>query len=214
MKLAAAVAAALLASAAAAQAAEADEEWAPLAGLALCLAEITERTTAENAPLATPASFATCFQPSDIRDPEDVMLRFSSQPALGGVGYEVSILPFDDEVAAVRVVIVDGHPGTGWIEMLSAYSEIPREQFDRLRKSFEAALSAPSVSPTVIDSRGDEVIIVCTDGPGYLAEVVEPSGTRELEGFCGDHPNRRLAAEIEGIKSSVVSEYADEEARR
>ena len=142
------------------------------------------------------------------------MLRFSSQPALGGVGYEVSIRPFDDEVAAVRVVIVDGHPGTGWIEMLSAYSEIPREQFDRLHASFEAALSAPPIASRSVDRDGREVIIVCTDGPGYLAEVIESSGTRALEGFCGDHPNRRLAEEIGRIRSAVVSEFAEKRLRR
>lgn len=215
MKLAAAGFAALLANTAAAQPVEAgDDKAKPATPMAHCIRRINERTTAENAPLVKPASFATCFQPSEIRDPGDVMLRFSSQPALGGVGYEVSIRPYNGQVAAVRVVIVDGHPEAGWIEMLSASSDIPRAQFDRLRKSFEAALSAPFVSPTVIDSRGDEVIIVCTDGPGYLAEVVEPSGTRELEGFCGDHPNRRLAAEIEDIKSAVVSQFAGERARR
>ncbi|WP_285709695.1 hypothetical protein [Erythrobacter oryzae] len=215
MKLAAAGFAALLSHAAAAQPVEAEDyEAKPATPMAQCIRRITERTTAENAPLAKPASFAKCFEPSEVRDPGDVMLRFSSQPALGGVGYEVSIRPYNGQVAAVRVVILDGHPEAGWIEMLSAYSDIPREQFDRLRKSFEAALSAPLVSPTVIDSRGDEVIIVCTDGPGYLAEVVEPSGTRELEGFCGDHPNRRLAAEIEGIKSAAVSQFAGDSAQR
>lgn len=214
IKLAVSGAVALLASAAAAQSAEADEDRAPATPMARCLAEITERTPAENAPLATPASFATCFQPSEVRDPGDVMLRFSSRPALGGVGYEVSIRPYDGEVAAVRVVIVDGHPGTGWIEMLSAYSDIPREQFDRLRMSFEAALSAPPIASRSVDSDGKEVIIVCTDGPGYLAEVIEASGTRALEGFCGDHPNRRLAEEIGRIRSAVVSEFAGKTARR
>lgn len=205
MKLAAASFAALLSHTAAAQPVEAgDDKAKPATPMAQCIRRIYERTTAENAPLAKPASFAECFEPSEVRDPGDVMLRFSSQPALGGTGYEVSIRPYNAEVAAVRVVILDGHPEAGWIEMLSAYSDIPRAQFDRLRKSFEAALSAPPVSPRALDSGGDDVIIVCTDGPGYLAEVVEPSGTRELEGFCGNHPNRRLAAEIEGIKSAVV----------
>ena len=214
MKLAAAVAAALLASAAAAQAGEADEDRAPATPMTRCLAEIAERTTSENAPLAKPASFAKCFEPSVVRDPGDVMLRFSSRPALGGVGYEVSIRPYDGEVAAVRVVIVDGHPGTGWIEMLNAYSDIPRAQFERLRASFEAALSAPPIASRSVDRDGREVIIVCTDGPGYLAEVIEASGTRALEGFCGDHPNRRLAEEIGRIRSAVVSEFAEKRLRR
>ncbi len=169
LKLAASGAAVLLASAAAAQSTEADEDRAPATPMARCLAEIAERTTSENAPLAKPASFAKCFEPSEVRDPGDVMLRFSSQPALGGVGYEVSIRPYDGEVAVVRVVIVDGHPRTGWIELLSAYSDVSREQFDRLRASFEAALSAAPVASRSVDSDGTEVIIVCTDGPGYLA---------------------------------------------
>jgi len=215
MKFAAAVLAALLTNTAAAQSVEAgDDKSKPATPMAQCIRRINERTTEENAPLAKPASFATCFEPGEVRDPGDVMLRFSSQPALGGTGYEVSIRPYNGQVAAVRVVIVDGHPEAGWIEMLSAYSDIPLAQFDRLRKSFEAALSAPLVSPTVIDSRGDEVIIVCSDGPGYLAEVVEPSGTRDVPGFCGDHPNRRLAAEIEDIKWAVVSRFAGDSAQR
>ncbi|MBA4766806.1 MAG: hypothetical protein H2049_04115 [Porphyrobacter sp.] len=215
VKFAAAVLAALLANTAAAQSVEAgDDKSKPATPMAQCIGRIAERTTEENAPLAKPASFAKCFEPRQVRDSGDVMLRFSSQPALGGVGYEVSIRPYDDDVAAVRVVIVDGHPEAGWIEMLSAYSDIPREQFDRLRASFAAALSAAPIASLSVDRDGNEVIIVCTDGPGYLTEVVEPSGTRELSGFCGDHPNRRLAEEIERIKSAVVSDFADQEARR
>ena len=215
MKLAAAGFAALLSHTAAAQPVEdGDDKARPATPMAQCIRRITERTTPESAPLAKPASFAKCFEPSEVRDPGDVMLRFSSQPALGGVGYEVSIRPYDDDVAAVRVVIVDGHPEAGWIEMLSAYSDIPREQFDRLRASFAAALSAAPIASMSVDRDGNEVIIVCTDGPGYLAEVVEPSGTRELAGFCGDHPNRRLAEEIERIKAAVVSDFSDQRARR
>lgn len=215
IKLAAVGAAALLASTAAAQSAQEDaDKPAPRTPMAQCLGKVAERTTPKNAPLTKPARIAACFEPSKIREAGDVMLRFSSAPALGGAGYEVSIRPYDDNHAVVLVVIVDGHPGTGWIELLSAYSDIPRAQFERLRTSFEAALSAPPVSPRSVDSDGNDVIIVCTDGPGYLAEVVEPSGTRELEGFCGDHPNLRLASEIERIKSAVVSEFADQRARR
>ena len=215
MKLAAVGAAALLACSAAAQSTEAGEDMAaPGTPMAQCLGQVADRTTAKNAPLTKPARFAKCFEPSEIREAGDVMLRFSSEPALGGIGFEVSIRPYDNHLAAVRVVIVDGHPGIGWIETLSAYSDIPRAQFERLRKSFEAALSAAPVSPRSVDSEGNEVIIVCTDGPGYLAEVIEPSGTRSLEGFCGDHPNRRLAAEIERIKSAVLSGFVHDEARR
>jgi hypothetical protein len=215
MKLAAVGAASLIACSAAARSTEADEDKAaPGTPMAQCLGQVAEGTTAENAPLTKPARFAECFEPSEIRDAGDVLLRFSSAPALGGLGYEVSIRPYDDHVAVVLVVIVDGHPGRGWIELLSAYSDIPRAQFERLRASFEAALSAAPVSPRSVDSEGNEVIIVCTDGPGYLAEVIEPSGTRELAGFCGDHPNRRLAAEIAGIKSAVLSEFVHDEARR
>lgn len=215
MKLAAAGFAALLANTAAAQSVGAGgDEAKPATPMAQCIGRIAERTTEENAPLAKPASFAKCFEPRQVRDPGDVMLRFSSQPALGGVGYEVSIRPYDGQVAAARVVIVDGHPEAGWIEMLSAYSDIPREQFDRLRDSFEAALLAPPIVSLSVDSDGKEAIIVCTDGPGYLAEVIEASGTRALEGFCGDHPNRLLAEEIGQIRSAVVSEFADRSARR
>ena len=207
-KLALAGLAALPASTATARSTDADaQKAAPGTPMAQCLGQVADRTTAKNAPLTKPARLTECFQPSEIGKTGDVMLRLSSRPALGGVGYQVSIRPYDDQVAAVLVVIVDGHPGTGWIELLSAYSDISREQFDRLRKSFEAALSAPPVSQRSVNSEGKDVIIVCTDGPGYLAEIVEPSGTRQLEGFCGDHPNRRLAEEIGRIRSAVVSEF-------
>lgn len=210
IKLVLAAGAALLASTAIAQPDETgDDMAAPATPMAQCIGRISEGTTAENAPLTKPARFAECFEPSQIRDAGDLLLRFSSQPALGGTGFEVSIRPYDDQVGVVRVVIVDGHPGVGWIEILSAYWDIPRERFERLRRSFESALSAAPVSPRSVDSDGNEVIIVCTDGPGYLAEVIVPSGTRELTGFCGDHPNKRLAAEIESIKSFVLSEFIE-----
>ena len=198
---------ALFTSPASAQSDVSEGRSAPETPMASCLEQVAERATPKNAPISKPASYARCFDTDQIRSIEDVLLRFSSNPALGGIGYEVSIRPFDAQSAAVRVVIVFGHPDSGWIEQLSAYSGITRARFEELRIAFDAAVEAEPVSLLTVDKDGNEAILVCTDGPGYLAEIVERSGARSIEGFCGTHPNKQLAAEIESIKSVVLSEF-------
>jgi hypothetical protein len=117
---------------------------------------------------------------------EDV-IRFSSQPALGGDAVIVEMVSTGSQQARVRVFRLEGHPREGWARRHSAEFTISSARFQNLATAVDAA-SAGYVAP-VVSETGETII--CTDGPGYLTEHIREGRVTILAGSCPPDQNRR-----------------------
>ncbi|MET1112853.1 MAG: hypothetical protein ABWX67_15140 [Allosphingosinicella sp.] len=136
-----------------------------------------------------------------IRKLGDGTLRFSTSPALGGRAAIVEIVPRPEGHAEVRTFAFEGHPHFGWTRTGSAGFRLSAEEQRRLLSAFDAALPPYRRSPGDIDG---PVMIVCTDGPGYLTERVRGRAVETLDGSCpldddAPHPNAILACRLDEI---------------
>lgn len=118
--------------------------------------------------------------------------RLSSQPALGGRGFIIE-LAAQGRVGVVTVKWADGHPRSGWRQTRQRTFRISRDEFDGLMESVDAMLAdseTPLIQSGDPNDPQDDVIILCTDGPGYLSERSRAGEVTWLSGFCGEnHPN-------------------------
>lgn len=125
-------------------------------------------------------------------------LRFSSRPALGGNGYIVQITKQDNGEGRGQVILLHGHPIDGWFQTGELMLIVYFDEYAEIARLFDEAM-AKSNDPHIKPS-DDNVIFVCTDGPGYLSERITGGQSTELEGSCGEkHPNNLLAVVIEGL---------------
>lgn len=118
----------------------------------------------------------------------DSAVRFSSAPALGGRGVVVELAGQPDGTAKGDVTFVHGHPFRGWKRGEPLPLVLGAQPWTSLRAAMEQTLARPEPSP----GDGDDLVI-CTDGPGYVTEWRSDGRSRWLSGFCGDHPNRKIA---------------------
>ena len=117
------------------------------------------------------------------------VVRFSSTPALGGRGVIIEIHRRDAEWATGTVTLLIGHPSDRWVTTATLVIEMKTPQFEALAGQIDAQLRRKE--PPLENAKGE--IVVCTDGPGYVTERLSRGDSQWLSGFCGDHPNNRIA---------------------
>lgn len=125
---------------------------------------------------------------------EDVV-RFSSTPALGGRGVVIEIHRRDDQWSTGTMTLLVGHPADRWVTTATLVIEMKTSEFEALTREIDAQLLREE--PPLENSEGE--IVVCTDGPGYVTERLVGGRSQWLSGFCGDHPNNRIAELIAPI---------------
>jgi hypothetical protein len=126
-------------------------------------------------------------------------IRFSSAPSLGGDALVIQIVPKGRSPATVKAVGLRGHPRYGWsIEDRLSFSLSP-SAYRRLAARVDAELAKPVITEFV-DGQGEEVMMVCMDGPGFVTERATGGRTFNLEGSCGEsHPNDVIAQLMFGL---------------
>lgn len=109
----------------------------------------------------------------------------------------VEVSPDLDRGFKVSVSYLAGGPASGWKKRGSFHFWLDEDDFDWLLGEIETAereIGANEVNQ--IDEDGDGVwdsIIICTDGPGYVAEIRSKGRTRWMSGFCGRNANNLIA---------------------
>lgn len=126
----------------------------------------------------------------------DDVVRFSSTPALGGRGVVIELHRKDDRWATGTMSLLIGHPSYHWTTTATVILEINTSEYEALTQEIDAQLLRGE-PPLVELENGD--IVICTDGPGYVTERLKNGHNQWLSGFCGDHPNNRIAELMAGI---------------
>lgn len=140
----------------------------------------------ESKPLALGGDILSAAKVRPLNRGIDDVIRFSSAPALGGRGYVVELRK-SSKATTGRLILLYGHPRMGWRIRGEVPLEITPADFDVLANATQRFdRQAPS-------EVGQDEVVVCTDGPGYLTELRLAGRLRQLSGFCGDHANNRIA---------------------
>ncbi|HWA63300.1 MAG TPA: hypothetical protein VG939_18130 [Caulobacteraceae bacterium] len=121
----------------------------------------------------------------------DDAVRFSSSPALGGLGWIVE-LHKTPKGAQGEALFFDGHPSLGWRRIGWLRLAASDANYARLVARIDELLGRG-------DPEAAGPLVICTDGPGYLTERRLNGKTTRLGGFCGDHPNNEIASIMEGV---------------
>ena len=119
---------------------------------------------------------------------EDV-IRFSSSPQLGGHGWIVELHKARGGWALGEALLFGGHPRTGWTRTGWLRLAAPEAVFIALAQRVDSALAGGEPQ-----AAADDEIIICADGPGYVAERRKGKAGVWMKGFCGAHPNDAIAA--------------------
>ena len=130
----------------------------------------------------------------------------SSTPALGGQGVIIEIHRRDVEWATGTMTLLIGRPRGRWITTATLVIEMNTPQFEDLTRQIDAQLQRKE--PPLENVKGE--IVVCTDGPGYVTERLSHGGSRWLSGFCGDHPNNRIAELMAPIAAQSFDRWLPE----
>lgn len=138
----------------------------------------------------------------------DGAFRFSTSPALGGRAAIVEIAPRRKGGAEVRSFTFEGHPHLGWTRTGSASFLLPADEQRRFLSEVVAALPLYRSSTRV---PGSPVMIVCTDGPGYLTERIKGTAIETLAGSCpfdsdAPHPNVTIACRLDELLRRHLTE--------
>lgn len=125
-------------------------------------------------------------------------IRFSTQPALGGEAIVIELSPSSGRSADVSVFLLYGHLGVGWEIRAARHFTLSAGDYQVLSAMIDRDLAG---SPYVEES---DVIVLCTDGPGYLTERVRDGRELSLTGFCASgqdeiHPNRKIARRLRDV---------------
>lgn len=133
----------------------------------------------------------------------DDVVRFSSTPALGGRGVIIEIHRRDAEWATGTMTLLMGHPSHRWVTTATLAIEMTTPRFEALSRQIDAQLRRKQ--PQLEDTKGE--LVVCTDGPGYVTERLGGEGSQWSSGFCGDHPNNRIAELIAPIAHGALERW-------
>ena len=133
---------------------------------------------------------------------EDV-IRFSSTPALGGRGVIIEIHRRDAQWSTGTMTLLIGHPSARWVTTAMLTIEMNTSQFEALTSEIDRQLLR---GEPPLENAKDE-IVACTDGPGYVTERLSDGRSRWLSGFCGDHPNNRIAELISPIAAGSFGRW-------
>jgi hypothetical protein len=107
-------------------------------------------------------------------------VRFSSQPALGGIGYIILL----NANGRAEVSWFYGHPSLGWRRTRRARFEVSEGEYQSVVREVDRLVSdgIADEHPRGIDA--EEAIIACSDGPGYLTERVNNGHVYWLRPQC------------------------------
>jgi hypothetical protein len=103
-------------------------------------------------------------------------LRFSSEPALGGLAYIIQLRAS----GRVDVSWFAGHRRSGWKRTRAIRFDVGAEQFLAVAAVVDEIMSKGA---DAIKARGDDVQ-VCLDGPGFLTERRRAGQLSWLKPFC------------------------------
>ncbi len=95
-------------------------------------------------------------------------VRFSSQPELGGTGY-IILLNADGRA---EVTWFYGHPRSGWRRTHRARLQVSEGEYRGVVAEVDRLLAEGIADPEQREGETGDVIVECTDGPGYLTERV------------------------------------------
>lgn len=120
------------------------------------------------------------------------VIRFSTQPSLGGRGIIVELALSDRGRARGRILWFDGHPHSGWDPEGSAQFSLSAKDYRRLASTVDRLLAT-------YRERNVETDFICTDGEEYVTERVRSGSVVTLAGSCPYtmtelHPNARIGA--------------------
>lgn len=108
-------------------------------------------------------------------------LRFSSQPALGGVGYIITVRGN----GRVNVAWYYGHPALGWRRTRQASFRIPEAEYERVVGRVDELLAeGASELRRTVEGTEEEAIVVCSDGPGYRTERIRGGEATWYRPWC------------------------------
>lgn len=119
-------------------------------------------------------------------------IRFSHAPALGGPGFVLTFHAQSD-AARVDVVWVYGHDGLGWRRTRARHFQIHRDELDTVAAYVDGLLARGDAEARhAVTEDGEQAILVCSDGPGYLTERNRNGSLTWMDGSCGNHPNAMI----------------------
>ena len=130
-------------------------------------------------------------------------IRFSSTPALGGKGIIIELHRRDADWAEGTMTLLYGHPSEKWETTATIAIVMKASEFDEFTRKVDAEMSKGE--PPTEDAEG--MIVVCTDGPGYVTERLAGGRSKWLSGSCGDHPNDRIAAMMAPLAAHSIDPW-------
>jgi|GEM_PF-7003938 len=95
-------------------------------------------------------------------------VRFSSQPALGGVGYVILL----NANGRAEISWFYGHPRSGWRRTRRVRFQVSEDEYQSVVREVDRLVTDGIASEQQRSADTGEVIIACSDGPGYLTERV------------------------------------------
>lgn len=114
-------------------------------------------------------------------------LRFSSQPALGGIGYIILL----NANGRAEVAWFYGHPSLGWRRTRRVRFEVSEGEYQGVVREVDRIVTE-GIAEQPRGADAEEAIIACTDGPGYLTERVNNGHVYWLRPQCSG-VNREIA---------------------
>jgi hypothetical protein len=139
-------------------------------------------------------------------------IRFSTHPSLGGRGIIVEVVGNGGRATQARIMWFYGHPRFGWREDGSVRVNISAAAYRQLSAVVDHSLS--SYVAEAAGEEGEEVIVLCTDGPGFLTERVRAGWVVTLTGSCGTgHPNIHIAAAMLSLACPYIRDEEPDDLR-
>lgn len=116
-------------------------------------------------------------------------VRFSSQPALGGIGYIILL----NANGRAQISWFYGHPLSGWRRTRRESFRVSEDEYQGVVREIDRLVAEGIADEQQRRADTGEVIIACSDGPGYLTERVNNGHVYWLRPQCSG-VNREIAA--------------------
>jgi len=111
----------------------------------------------------------------------DSAVRFSSQPALGGTGYIITL----HANGTAEVSWFRGHSRLGWRRTRRIRFHIEPTEYRSVVAEVDRMLATGIEDARTRSEATDEVIVMCSDGPGYLTERIRDNDVIWFRPSCG-----------------------------
>lgn len=121
-------------------------------------------------------------------------------PALGGYGLIFEVVQTSAKAARAEWIVLDGHPRDGWTVVRRRTFRMSAAQYRRFAANADGEFAHAGQGRPA----GEDVMIVCMDGPGYRTERVRGAELSALYGFCPlgptePHPNVRIVCAVQKV---------------